>query len=114
MRAIGSSLRLKQRFGAGYQLSVSVLPARAGAASTEALAAAAAGVKALFLADLGVAPSDESKAYLTFMVPKQCEAVLPAFLQKLDAERQQVRACFCSGGLAALNLLMTGAQAEFG
>ena len=52
VRAIGSSLRLKQRFGSGYQLSVSVLPVRTGAtnpdASLQAMAASAAAVKDLF------------------------------------------------------------------
>jgi len=37
-----------------------------------------------------VAPSDESRAYITFLVPKDREQALPAFLQQLDQKRQQV------------------------
>ena len=54
MRAIGSALRLKQTYGSGYQLSVSLQPAlRAGEAagnggSARDPAAAAAAVKELF------------------------------------------------------------------
>lgn len=41
--------------------------------------------------ELGLEPADESsKAYLLFHVPKDREARLPAFLQRLDATRQQV------------------------
>ncbi len=55
VRAIGSSLRLKQRFGSGYQLSVSVLPPRGAgatsdASSAEVQAANAAAVKRMFKA----------------------------------------------------------------
>ena len=51
--AIGSTLRLKQRFGSGYSLSVSVLPpqaatAGAGAEDAEVVARRAAAVKAFF------------------------------------------------------------------
>lgn len=41
--------------------------------------------------ELGVDPSDESRAYITFLVPKDREQALPAFLQHLDQQRQQVR-----------------------
>lgn len=41
--------------------------------------------------ELGLDPADESsKAYLLFHVPKDREAQLPEFLQRLDAARQQV------------------------
>lgn len=51
MGAIGSSLRLKQRFGSGYQLSVSVLPPSSGALDAddvELLEERAEAVKAFF------------------------------------------------------------------
>lgn len=52
VRAIGSALRLKQRFGSGYQVSVSVLPVRASGPATAEVAAAmavnAAAIKQLF------------------------------------------------------------------
>jgi ABC-type multidrug transport system ATPase subunit len=49
VRAIGSTLRLKQRFGSGYQLSVSVLPPhRLAAVEAARVEAAAEAVKSLF------------------------------------------------------------------
>lgn len=41
--------------------------------------------------ELGVEPADESRAYITFLVPKAGEHALPAFLHTLDERRQQVR-----------------------
>lgn len=40
--------------------------------------------------ELGLGPADESRAYLTFLVPKTREDALPAFLRQLDARRQEV------------------------
>lgn len=60
VRAIGSGLRLKQRFGSGYQLSVSVLPPKGlgvgngDTAAAEAQAAGTAAAKRMFKASLGV------------------------------------------------------------
>ena len=164
VRAIGSALRLKQRFGSGYQLSVSVLPARSFAnVDAAAVATNAAAVKRLFQvgrrtlhprrrtqihvralrtrspapppclpsamashrlhtktydlqpsapppqplptttaittpnhpnhplqAELGVDAADETRAYITFLVPKSKEGALPAFLQALEGRRQKV------------------------
>ncbi|KAI7842323.1 hypothetical protein COHA_003963 [Chlorella ohadii] len=108
VRAIGSSLRLKQRFGSGYQLSVSVLPPRGAgatsdASSAEVQAANAAAVKRMFKEELGLDPADESsKAYLLFHVPKDREEQLPAFLKRLDAARQQLGVSDVQIGLASL------------
>jgi ABC-type multidrug transport system ATPase subunit len=48
LRALGSGLRLKQRFGSGYQLSVSCAPPKAGAISKEELASRIEAVSAFF------------------------------------------------------------------
>jgi ABC-type glutathione transport system ATPase component len=114
VRAFGSSLRLKQRFGSGYQLAVAVagakslaasasapaldeLPAADGGGSGAGAAAAGAppevlrrvaGVTALFASELGVpAAEGSSGAYLLFLVPKDREPRLPAFLRRLERER---------------------------
>ena len=42
-------------------------------------------------AELGVDAADESKAYITFLVPKEREAALPPLLQRLDAQKLEVR-----------------------
>ncbi|GAB4824042.1 hypothetical protein N2152v2_011088 [Parachlorella kessleri] len=91
--AFGSTLRLKQRFGSGYQLSVSVLPATAAGQvqeSAEVLAQRARDVKAFFKAELDVVAVDETRAYMLFLVPKDREARLRLFLQRLEACRRQL------------------------
>ncbi|KFM23420.1 ABC transporter A family member 2 [Auxenochlorella protothecoides] len=86
LRALGTPLRLKQRFGSGYQLSVSVVPrvtGADGAAAARAQAARADEVRAYFRAALGVAPAEENRAYMHFLVPKAREAELPGVLGTL-------------------------------
>ncbi|EFN57675.1 hypothetical protein CHLNCDRAFT_57211 [Chlorella variabilis] len=103
VRAIGSALRLKQRFGSGYQLSVSVLPARSFAnVDAAAVATNAAAVKRLFQAELGVDAADETRAYITFLVPKSKEGALPAFLQALEGRRQKLGITDVPIGLTSL------------
>ncbi|PSC73682.1 ABC transporter A family member 2 [Micractinium conductrix] len=130
LRAIGSSLRLKQRFGSGYQLSVSVRPPGMprtasmpdstladggvsingvsvnGGSVRGAVPGAAAALKRLFKEDLGVEPTDESKAYITFLVPKAREPQLPAFLQQLDDKRQQL-------GITDVQICLTSLEEVF-
>ena len=54
LRALGPSLRLKQRFGSGYQLSVSCAPVRTGALPRAQLAERVAAVAAFFKASRAV------------------------------------------------------------
>ena len=39
--------------------------------------------------------ADESKAYITFLVPKEREAALPPLLQRLDVHKQEVWLVAC-------------------
>ena len=64
IRAIGSSIRLKQKFGAGYQVSISVLPPGGSQLNLADMAAKADVVKAAFRQVLQLEPFDESKAYI--------------------------------------------------
>lgn len=70
LRCIGSSLRLKNKFGAGYCISVNVLPSSNKSAASLHVASRAAKVKDFFKAKLGLEPSDETKAYVQFLIPK--------------------------------------------
>ncbi|KAG1680746.1 hypothetical protein FOA52_008079 [Chlamydomonas sp. UWO 241] len=93
LRCIGSSLRLKQRFGSGYQVSVCVQPP-VGTTSRKDLTAAAddnvarvAALKDFFRDNLkGLEAVEESKAYIQYLVPRDMEDELQPFLRKLEAE----------------------------
>jgi energy-coupling factor transporter ATP-binding protein EcfA2 len=70
LRCLGSSLRLKSKFGAGYCISVNVLPGGAKSTTNLDVSGRATRVKEFFKAKLGLEPSDETKAYVQFLIPK--------------------------------------------
>lgn len=77
LRCIGSSLRLKNKFGAGYCISVNILPTRSSASALE-LSEKASKVKGFFKSHLGIEPSDVTKAYVQFLIPKVQPPTTPA------------------------------------
>jgi ABC-type multidrug transport system ATPase subunit len=85
LKAIGSSLRLKQKYGAGYTVSVSVQQPSAGDNSPPALAARAEAVREFFLSRLGRLPFDEGRCHLHYLVPREQEARLGGTLSELEA-----------------------------
>jgi len=91
MRAIGTSIRLKQKFGAGYEVSVSVAPPR-GSSQTllSEYSQYVANVKELFKTSLNLEPRDENRAYMTYLIPRSCENQLPKFLATLESSREQL------------------------
>eukprot|EP00210_Caulerpa_lentillifera_P000918 g888.t1 len=95
VRAIGSSIRLKQRFGAGYSISVSVDSSSSSSSNQtnkdSTLDALSMSVKAFFMESLGVVPREENRAYITFLVPRDKEPLLPRFLQELENRQQELR-----------------------
>ena len=84
LRCIGSSLHLKQRFGAGYQLAVSVMSALDQQADAQALQQRAEAVKHFFREHLSLSPTDETRAYMQFLVERAREQELVQFLAKLE------------------------------
>ena len=84
LKAIGSSLRLKQKYGAGYTLAVSVLRPASGDNGSAALAARADAVRDFFAARLGLAPFDEGRTHLHYVVPRALEARLGGVLAELE------------------------------
>ena len=98
VRAYGSSLRLKQRFGSGYQLAVAVagrkLDKKATGISAEEDEIKAARVKhltELFNKELGVAgPEAGTGAYVVYLVPKSAEETLPGFLKNLEDQKKDL------------------------
>lgn len=107
VRCIGSSLRLKQKFGAGYQVSISVMPSGGmSSGNLAALEGRALGVKRYFKTYLGEEPVEESKAYITYLVGRDKEEQLNAFLKQLDRDRGQL-------GLTDIQLSLTSLEEVF-
>lgn len=117
LRALGSSLRLKQRFGSGYQIAVSTASSSSNPSTAEledvAASPAMAGsstahikrnnaVKAFFRAELGLETSEESRAYVQFLVPHTLESRLAGFLAKLEAASPELGICDIQMSLTSL------------
>lgn len=108
LQCIGNSLRLKQRFGTGYSISVACgsapeagashpggsHPGSSSAADAQLSGedkAARARVRALFQEKLGVKPFEESYLYMQFLVPREREADLARFIGDLQAREKELR-----------------------
>ncbi|KAJ3683352.1 hypothetical protein LUZ60_013579 [Juncus effusus] len=74
LRCIGTSIRLKSRFGTGYVANINLVGSNG---SVEA-------VKGFFLERLGVKPKEENKAFLTFVIPHEKEPLLTNFFAELQ------------------------------
>lgn len=87
LRALGTSLRLKQRFGSGYQISVAVASGGGSAAETSRAVTDTRieSIKSFFRQRLGVEPTDQSRAYLQWRIARSLEDRLPPFLGELEA-----------------------------
>ncbi|KAJ8553877.1 hypothetical protein K7X08_024555 [Anisodus acutangulus] len=83
LRCIGTSIRLKSRFGAGFIANVSFssgtngTPEREDTLSTSQPKA----VKQFFKSRLDVVPKEENKSFLTFIIPHDKEKLLTAELE---------------------------------
>lgn len=79
LRCIGTPIHLKTKFGAGYLVNVSVRREdglqQPGEAAREEVRRT--GVKNFFAEQLDLVPTDENKAYITFIIPREKEAQLP-------------------------------------
>jgi len=86
LRCIGSSVRLKSRFGSGYKVSVSV------GDDTHPDDPAALRVKAVFKDGLDIEPSEENKSYMFFSIPNTdaYNEKIPPFFAQLEAERESL------------------------
>ncbi|KAL6751513.1 hypothetical protein V8C86DRAFT_2775895 [Haematococcus lacustris] len=86
LRCIGSSIRLKQRFGSGYELAVSVAELAGQPSPPGVVEQRTAGVLAYFKQRLGLDPADLGRVYITFVVPRDQEAQLIPFLSQLEVD----------------------------
>lgn len=124
VRAYGSSLRLKQRFGSGYQLAVAVTGGNGdiGVDGKELLnhnnnsnkkenielkKARIDAVTALLRNELGVqAPEANTGAYLVFLVPKSAENELPSVLRQLEERKDEL-------GVSDIQISLTSLEEVF-
>lgn len=83
LRCIGTSLRLKSKFGSGYRVSV-----RIGKEEDEEQRKK---ICALFSKRFHIKPADETKDYVHFLVPPEHEDALPLVLASLPRGAVQLR-----------------------
>lgn len=97
LRCIGTSIRLKSRFGTGFIANVSFLGSNNGQSpqthSPPDRAAVSTihheAVKQFFKDRLDIAPKEENKAFLTFVIPHDRERLLTKFFEELqDREKE--------------------------
>lgn len=85
-------------------MSVSVAPAQPAAAADKGThEQRSQAVQAFFRDRLGLAPADDTGAYLSYHIPGSQEAALPEFLQELEGAGAQL-------GVADLNIGLTSLE----
>eukprot|EP00798_Chlamydomonas_sp_ICE-L_P014424 gene14424-20430_t len=92
LRCVGTSIRLKQRFGEGYDVAVSVVPPdmNASASNLDHLAQRIVDIKAYFKENLDLAPNNENRMYISYLVPRERESDLITFLAGLEKEKTRL------------------------
>ena len=105
LRCFGSPLRLKNKFGSGYRISVSATPTlsssgsstqldsltRSGSsAALAALSARNAPLHAFFKSSLGLEVGEEAGAYSTFVIPRSLDGQVGPFLKELLGRREKL------------------------
>lgn len=96
LRCLGSSLRLKSKFGAGYRIAASVVPSVSASSAllsgmTEQVLAQRRGdLQRFFTSKLGQVPFEEGRVYTNFVVPRSAESKLAGFLSELRNARDQL------------------------
>lgn len=116
LRCIGTSIRLKSRFGTGFIANVSFAgningtPANGDATDANSQEA----VKQFFKHNLGVVPKEENKNFLTFVIPHEKEALLTRFFEELQEREEEFGISDIQLGLTTLEevFLNIARQAE--
>ncbi|KAG7535104.1 ABC transporter-like [Arabidopsis thaliana x Arabidopsis arenosa] len=98
LRCIGTSIRLKSRFGTGFITTVSFPENKKdGARSTSPEP-----LKRFFKEHLKVEPTEESKAFMTFVIPHDKEQLLTGFFAELQDRESEFGISDIQLGLATL------------
>ncbi|AEE78323.1 ABC transporter A family member 2 [Arabidopsis thaliana] len=100
LRCIGTSIRLKSRFGTGFIANISFVESNnhngeAGSDSREP-------VKKFFKDHLKVKPIEENKAFMTFVIPHDKENLLTSFFAELQDREEEFGISDIQLGLATL------------
>ncbi|GAX72794.1 hypothetical protein CEUSTIGMA_g249.t1 [Chlamydomonas eustigma] len=106
LRCLGTSFRLKQRFGSGYQVAVSVVPPLSNNDDQALILQRSAAIKAYFFQYMGLHPSEEGRVYLGYLVPKEQESNLMPFLKQLEADSARL-------GVTDLQISLTSLEEVF-
>ncbi|KAH7859151.1 hypothetical protein Vadar_032243 [Vaccinium darrowii] len=91
LRCIGTSIRLKSKFGTGFVANISFSGATNGTpvSGGDEIVANHEPVKQFFKNHLNVVPKEENKAFLTYVIPHDREGLLMNFFAELqDRERE--------------------------
>ncbi|TQD73014.1 hypothetical protein C1H46_041449 [Malus baccata] len=117
LRCIGTSIRLKSRFGTGFIANVSFSgstneqrpPSRDAVATSHHEA-----VKEFFKCHLGVEPKEENREFLTFVIPHDREGLLTNFFAELQNKDREFGIADIQLGLTTLEevFLNIAGQAE--
>ncbi|KAM7269348.1 hypothetical protein ACFE04_024845 [Oxalis oulophora] len=97
LRCIGTSIRLKSKFGTGFLAAVSF---REGAATHLTT------VKHFFKDRLNITPKEENKAFLTYIIPHDKEGLLTDFFEELQGKQNEY-------GIADIQLSLTTLEEVF-
>nr|AIU41626.1 ABC transporter family protein [Hevea brasiliensis] len=117
LRCIGTSIRLKSRFGTGFITNVSFIESNAEQSPPNAsvdLSNQHEDVKQFFKYHLDVMPAEETKSYLTFVIPHDREKLLTRFFSELQDREREFAIADIQIGLATLEevFLNIAKQAE--
>ncbi|KAL0440635.1 UNVERIFIED_CONTAM: ABC transporter A family member 2 [Sesamum radiatum] len=108
LRCLGTSIRLKSRFGTGFIANISFAgdvngtPNQGDTFSTDQHIA----VKEFFKSHLDVSPKEESKSFLTFVIPHEKEKLLKNFFAELQEREKEY-------GIADIQLGLTTLEEVF-
>ncbi|KAL0658952.1 hypothetical protein Bca4012_079537 [Brassica carinata] len=97
LRCIGTSIRLKSRFGTGFITTVSFLENKNDGSGTSPEP-----LKRFFKKHLKVEPIEEKKAFMTFVIPHDKEKLLAGFFEELQYRESEFGISDIQLGLATL------------
>ncbi|XP_013596936.1 PREDICTED: ABC transporter A family member 11 isoform X2 [Brassica oleracea var. oleracea] len=100
LRCIGTSIRLKSRFGTGFVATVSFTESKKD--NSNASGDSHEPVKRFFNEHLKVEPADENKAFMTFVIPHDKEKLLTVFFEELENRESEFGISDIQLGLATL------------
>ncbi|KAG7538813.1 ABC transporter-like [Arabidopsis suecica] len=112
LRCIGTSIRLKSRFGTGFVANVSFIESKND--NNLGVGASHEPLKKFFKEHLKVEPTEENKAFMTFVIPHDKENLLTGFFEELQNRESEFGISDIQLGLATLEevFLNIARQAE--